>query len=172
MRDRLQINPLFHPRAFKNGFDFRGKGEAFGAFVVEKRFDAKSIPRDKQRILFFIINREREHAGQRLNAFRTARLILAENHFRVGMRVKGPALALQIFAQLAVIVNLAVKNNPPGLILIMDGLVAGGKVNDLEAAHGKTEVPVTVIPFRVRPAVRHEPVHAFEQGLIRRLIFE
>ncbi len=85
------------------------------------------------------------------------------------MRGEAVAASLQIGAQVAVIVNLAVKNGPDGLIFVGDRLVAGVKVDDAQAAHADGAAAVDMETVVVRPAVHNGAGHALDVGKLGRL---
>ena len=51
-------------------------------------------------------------------------IVRVNDGFGIAIGVKSVAKLLQLFAQLAIVVNLAVKNNPRGSILIVDRLLS------------------------------------------------
>src|SRR4051794_11678426 len=68
---------------------------------------------------------------------------------------------LELFSQLAVIVDLAIEDHPYGCILVAHGLVAGGKVDDCKPAEAQCDVcrkmESTVIRAAVLDTGRHIP---------------
>ena len=57
-----------------------------------------------------------------------------DDDLAVAAGAEGVAGGLELGAQLAVVVDLAVVDEPDGLVLVGDGLVAAGAVDDAQAA--------------------------------------
>jgi hypothetical protein len=61
--------------------------------------------------------------------------------------------ALELHAQVAVVVNLSVVDDRARAILVEDGLVAAGNVDDGQAPHPQADLIVYEESVVVRPAV-------------------
>jgi len=67
---------------------------------------------------------------------------------------------------LKIVVDLAVKNDPGAAVLIGDGLLASGQIDDREAAHAETDATVYVKAVFVRTAVPDRLAHARQQRFV------
>jgi hypothetical protein len=76
--------------------------------------------------------------------------------------------ALQPGAQLTVVVDLAIEHDRDGAILVEDGLVAGGQVDDPESLDPKADARRDVQTTGVRPAVLQRLTHPFEHASLGR----
>jgi hypothetical protein len=77
-------------------------------------------------------------------------------------------VSLEVAKQLAVVVDLAVENDPDGAVLIEDRLVTSGQVDDREPAHPQTDTVAEVVAVVVRAAMHHLVAHRLEQVARRR----
>ena len=76
----------------------------------------------------------------------------------------------QIGAQFLVAVDLAVEDDPHRAILIGDGLVAGGKIDDTQPAHAEAAPAIHMHAFIVRTAMANLVAHGLYQRRLGRLI--
>lgn len=65
------------------------------------------------------------------------------------------------------IVDLTIENNPDGSVFIADGLMAGGQVDDAEAAHAEANHALGEDAVVVGTAVDNRVAHAAHGGGIR-----
>ncbi len=65
--------------------------------------------------------------------------------------------ALQLAAQLAVVVDLAVADQPQRAVLVRQRLVAAGEIDDRQPAHADRQRPVDVQAFVVGAAMARDP---------------
>jgi hypothetical protein len=107
---------------------------------------------------------EGEHAAEMVDAVRAPFLIGMEDDLGVGAGAEAVAMGLQFPAQVEEVVDFAVVDDPAGFVLIGDGLVAGGEVNDAEAGHGQGGIAEDHGAGVVGAAVGKGGVHAFEGG--------
>src|SRR5215467_10036326 len=96
----------------QQSLDLRTKQKAFRGKSVVKRLDSQSIARDEKRSLIAIPDRESEHAAQVLHAVTAVFLVKVNNGFSIAMRPVGVTVRDQLFAQLEVIVDFAVVDDP------------------------------------------------------------
>ena len=64
-------------------------------------------------------------------------LVGVDDDFGVGRRVEAVAGGLELAAQLAEVVDLAVEDDPDRAVLVVDRLVAGREVDDAQPAHAE-----------------------------------
>src|SRR5205085_7475551 len=120
---------------------------------IVKRFDAEPVACAKQPARPSVPNRECEHPLNPLQAVLAPAEICLQQHFGVGARGELPAGALQLGAQLAMIVDLAVEDDR--------GAFGGHR---LDAAVGEVENSKTAVAERdanvgisVAPILRQIP---------------
>src|SRR5258705_8054283 len=97
---------------------------------VIKRLHTHPVPREPNLSFFLVPDRESKHTAKARENSLAPLLVPLENYFGVGM--VGFELKAQLFefgADLGVIVNLAVKNNPNRLLFVRHRLDRGGKKN-------------------------------------------
>ena len=88
------------------------------------------------------------------------------DRFGIAVCVEGMTELLQLFAKLAVVVNLAVENYPGSAILIVDWLVAALDVDDREPAHSQAGWTTEIETIIVRAAMLDGIAHSDQQRLI------
>src|ERR1039458_1906426 len=71
-----------------------------------------------------------------------------------------------MLAQRPVVVDLTVENDPDRTVFIANGLMAGGEVDNAEAAHAEADPPLREEPVVVRTAVGNEVAHASQNARI------
>jgi len=72
----------------------------------------------------------------------------------------------QFLAQLRVIVDLAIEDNPDCPVFIADGLIPGGEVDDAQPPHANANWTFDVYSFVVRSAMKHGLAHVAEDRSI------
>ena len=82
-----------------------------------------------------------------------------EQHFAVGTGLEVIALGLQFSAQLPVVVNLTVANQPECLIDIGQGLMATGQINDRQPSHGNSAGAIDMHTLVIRPPMSGNVPH-------------
>ena len=96
-------------------------------------------------------------------------LVEVDDHLGVALRGERWPRALQLRAQLAVVVDLAVQDDDDRAVLVEDRLVAGLEVDDAQALDAEARAPAMMEPARVRAAVLEPRAHAREQLRVDRL---
>ncbi|MFO1426571.1 MAG: hypothetical protein U1F11_06280 [Steroidobacteraceae bacterium] len=81
----------------------------------------------------------------------------------VGLRVEAVTQRLELRAQLGVVEDLAVENDPHRAILVADRLAAGGEVDDAEPRVREPDSRGRVEAVAVRAAVMQRRDHGFQQ---------
>src|SRR6185436_17533388 len=111
---------------------------------IKQRLLPHAIAREKQFLPTRIPDREGKHPAQ---VFWTvsAKLVVGMNDgFGVAVGVERVAKVFQLLAQLEIVVDLAVEDDPRGSIPIVNGLLAALEIDDREAAHGQTHRAVDI----------------------------
>ncbi len=100
-----------------------------------------------------------EHAVEAADAILTVLLVGVQQHLGVGAGVEAVAQLFELGAQLAEVVDLAVVDDPEGLVLVVDGLTPGLEVDDGEAPvpHGHIAFaePALVVRTPVNESLQH-----------------
>ena len=77
-------------------------------------------------MIILIPDRDGEVTVESVQTIRAILLIQMQDNFRVTMRSKLVTFSFQVSAQLNVIENLAVENNPQRFVFVGDGLLPAG----------------------------------------------
>ncbi len=79
------------------------------------------------------------------------------------------AVAFELAAQLAIVVDLAVADQQDRAIRVVQRLLAAREVDDRQAAMPERRTLVVIDPFAVRPAMRERVQHAAHRAVARRI---
>src|SRR6185369_9052477 len=100
----------------------------------------------------------------------SAELIVGvDDGFGVAVRVERVAQLFEFLAQLEIVVDLAVEDDPRAAIRVVNGLLAAFEIDDREAAHREAGGTVNVEAVFVGSAMANGVVHPREQLLVNRL---
>ena len=88
--------------------------------------------------------------------------------FSIAVGVELVPQLLQLLAQLAIVVDLAVENDPGGTVLIANWLVPAFQINDRKPAHGQAHAVAQIKAVVIGPAVTNGLVHAPQQLAVYR----
>ena len=86
-------------------------------------------------------------------------LVEMDDHFRIGGGRKHMAALLQLAAEVAKVVDLAVKHNPNRAVLIVDRLASGLEINDAQAAHAQADTGAYIESLIVWATMDHGRAH-------------
>jgi len=81
----------------------------------------------------------------------------------VRLRVKPVATPLQFLSQVGIIEDLAVVNDPDGLVFVVNGLITPGQVEDAQPCRAEPNLFVTIDSEGIGAAVSDEPQHTAEE---------
>src|ERR1700716_1004110 len=108
---RATDKPAREYRLNFRGENHRARCGCGGGFVeVVKRFDAHVIARQRQRVRLVVPNREVKHAVEARQTFFAPLRKGSQQNFRVSLRLKCVALTQELFAQLAIVVDLTAES--------------------------------------------------------------
>src|SRR6185369_10439411 len=138
-------------------------------FRIQQRLLADAIAREKQLLRALVPDREGKHATQVVRTISAKLIVRVHNRFGVAVGVESVAQLLEFFAQLEIVVDLAVEDDPRAAILIVDGLLSALEVNDGQAAHRQTNGAVHVETVFIRAAMTDSFIHPPQQLLVNRL---
>src|SRR5262249_40690697 len=137
---------------------------------VIKRFDSKPVTREHQPVASAVPDRKRKHPAKMLDAFRPMFFIKVNDCFRVAVGAISVAGCLQLLAQVAMVVDLAVVDYPTGLIFIGHRLMTAAKIDNREPAVSEPDVLPNVLFDQqssiVRSAVFEGIPHSCERLLL------
>jgi hypothetical protein len=108
----------------------RAEDEAARRRRVVHRLDAEAVAREHELVALAIPDGEAEHAGERVDDGGAALFVEVHDRFGVARRREGVAARDEVFAQRAVVVDLAVEDDGVALVFIADGLLAAAEVDD------------------------------------------
>src|SRR5881396_2603272 len=150
----------------QNRLDLRREQELVPRERVVQRLDAEPIAREEQPPPGPIPEREGEHAIQALDA--ALAIVFVRVHDRLGVAARPVAVAprLEARAQRGVVVDLAVVDDPDGLVLVGHGLVTARHVDDRQPAMAESDRPVEQQALAVRPAMAEHVAHPFETRFV------
>src|SRR4030095_13306252 len=89
---------------------------------IEERLLAQTIARREQLAAAAVVDRKGEHAFDAFDARRSELLVGVEDGLGIGHGSKAMALGFEQRPQIAMVVNLAVENNPKGYVLVCNWL--------------------------------------------------
>src|SRR5438128_5377367 len=127
---RLKVDVAADGWMFEQGAELRTKNQLAVHLRVKQRLLADAITRQKKRLGSLVPNCKREHAAQIFWTVSSVLVVGVNDRFSVAVGVKLVAETLQLRAQLAVVVNLSIENNPGSLVLILNRLLAVREVDD------------------------------------------
>ena len=139
-----------------------GELEPVAVGPVVERLDPVAVAREHEPPAGRVPERDREHPAQAPEEGRALLLVQVDEHLGVAVRAEGVAGALELAAQLWVVVELAVLDDVDGAVLVRYRLVAGLEVDDREPAGGEADGPVDEDSVAVGAAVEQPRAHARE----------
>ena len=140
-----------------------------GLGVVE-RFDAEHIAGAVQGIRLGIADNKGEHAAQLGGQGGAVFLVAVQDDLGITVGLENVTLGLQLGAQVHKVEDLAVENDDNGAVLVIHGLLAGGQVDDAQAAEAQGYgvfggVTAQVVALHIRPAVDDAVGHPMQDSL-------
>src|SRR5262249_50472587 len=143
---------------------FRSERYATGNAGEIERLDAESIACEHEPSATRVPQCDREHAVELVQKVEAAVLVQMDEYFSVGMVCGEPvSCTLQRFAQLHVIVDLAVEDDRDRAGLVDYRLLARRHVNDGEAPHDQRNVRTFPITGSVWAAMTQTLRHQFQR---------
>src|SRR5262245_7652425 len=103
-------------------------------YIVEHRVEEwlfpETITRGEQLLLASVVDREREHSFDALNARRTELLVGMQYDFRVRDRSETVPFRLEQRPQRTMVVDFAVENDPARLVFVGHRLMASSAIDN------------------------------------------
>ena len=129
---------------------------------MEQRLLAQAIACEQHAPRRQIGNGKREHAIQALRARIAILFVGVNNRFGIGLRPELMPLLDQVVAQLAVVVDLAVEDDPHRAVLVGHRLITAGAIDDRETTMTERHPGGLELRATVRTAVIQAVGHGFD----------
>src|SRR5258706_9255366 len=156
---RFPVEGALHILNLKDRLHLRREEQLAVAFGVVERLDAQAIACKQHLPLARIPDGEGEHPPEAVHASGTEILVEMNDGFRVAGGAEDMAMLLEIPAQLAIVVDLAVEHDPDRAVLVGDRLESIVEVNDAQAAHADGHAVAHVDALIVGAAMRDDTAH-------------
>ena len=153
-------------RVREKPLDLRAEQDAAAFHGVVERLDAEGVPGAEKLARGGVVQGEGEHAAQTVEHPFAPLLEPVEHHFRIALGREGVARSDQLPAQFPVVVDLAVEDEHERTILVVEGLVRPGEIDDGQAPEAQGGSAVVEIPFRIGPAVGDGVGHRDDGGAV------
>src|SRR5205085_7356795 len=135
-RVRLELRLAIAPE----GARLAREHEPAAARAVVERLDPKAVARAEEPSPRAVPEREGPHAVEALDAALAPLAVGGEDDLGVGRAAEAVALGLELAAELPVVVDLAVVDEPKRAVLAREGLVARvAQVDDREPAEAERD---------------------------------
>src|SRR5262245_3410839 len=112
---------------------------------------------------------ESEHSPKQAHAFITILLVSMDNCFRVRLCIELVTERDQVRREIAVIVDLAVKDHDYRSVFVEDRLFAAAEVDDTETTVSESDIVLDEITVIIRPTMRLNVGHPLNKTAIYRL---
>ena len=155
MVERAPVERARDVGELEEGPELRRKQQPAIDLGVIERLDPDPVSGQEQLSSAVVPEREGEHATQIVDTPRPVFLVQVHDRLGVARRPEPVTAGLEVGPQLGEVVDLAVEDQPHRAVLVGDRLVAGGEVDDAEAAHPEHRAGPRVEAFIVRAAVDH-----------------
>src|SRR5213594_2257567 len=140
--------------------DLRGEAEAPRPARVEERLDPEAVPGEDEPPGRAVPDRECEHAVQPRDAVGPVVLVDVDDRLAVARGLEAMTARLELRAERAIIVDLAVAHDPHRAGLVHQRLRAAGHVDDGQPAVSERRLAVDPVSLAVRPALDEGARHA------------
>src|SRR6266850_372666 len=158
--NRFEIHFAADARVFEQGSELGTENQFTIELRVEQRFLPDTISGQEKRLRSLVPDCEGEHAAQVFWTVGAVLIVGVYYGFGVTIGVEPVAKLLQLPAQLAIVVNLAVENDPGGTVLIMNRLLTAFQIDDRQPAHCQAHALTEIKAVLVRAPVTNGLVHA------------
>ena len=163
-RAQVELRPgRLGAAAGEDRLDLGGEEEAPAVETPVQGLLAEAVARQQELAAPHVPDGKGEHAAQLVDHALAAVLVEMENDLGVAAGLEEMAAADELAPQLAVVVDLAVADDPGAGVLVGDRLMPARQVDDREAAHGEAGLAEEHGALIVRPAVDQGVVHPLER---------
>src|SRR5437667_8574602 len=161
--NRFVIDFATDSRMLQQGIELGSENQLSVELRVEERLLSHAIASQEKRFRAFIPNRKRKHPAQVLWTIGSPLVVGVNDSFSIAVGIELVAELFELLAQLAIVVDLAVENNPCRAVLIMNRLLSVGEIDNREASHRQSDAVAEIEPVVVRTTMMNRFVHAREQ---------
>jgi len=168
LRERRGFQSTRHAPITEQRFYLRGEYHAPALQRVEHGPDPGPVTRQNQTPATLIPQSDRELSVEVLHELESVLLIEMNDDFSIRVRVEAVSTALEFRAQLDIVEDLAVENDPDRAVFIVDRLVAAFEIDDAEPSVREAHLPILVEPKSVGPTVMQALDHLPEFPALRR----
>src|SRR2546421_2687568 len=161
--NRFVIDVTTDARMLQQGIELGTENQLAVELRVQERLLSHAIARQEERFGAFIPNRKRKHPAQVLWTIDAPLIVCVNDSFSVAVGIELVAELFELLAQLAIVVDLAVENNPCRAVLIMNWLLSVREIDDRKTPHGQSHAVAEIKAIVVRTAMTNRFVHAREQ---------
>ncbi len=134
----------------------------------EQRALAEAVAREEQAVFLGIVDGEAERAVETPQTALPPLQPGLQHHLGIRLGVEHPALRLQLGAQLAVVVQLAVETDPVAAGRVAERLGTGREIDDAQPHRAHRHVVVHEVADLVRAAMMDSRQHRLDEISIRK----
>jgi hypothetical protein len=142
--------------------EFRSKDQLIAAQRVQQRFLADPIARQEKRFVALVPNCQCKHAAQMFWTFGAIFVISVDDRFGIAVSVKSVTQRFQLFAKFAIVINLAVENDPGRAIGIVDRLMAAFEIDNRQPAHRQADSLAEIESIVIGSTMTNRIIHPRE----------
>jgi hypothetical protein len=166
MVQRLWFDLTTDLRMQQQRAEFRGEEELAIDLGIQQRLFPDPVASDKQFLSALVPNGKREHAAQVPGTICPVLIVRVNYGFGIAVGVEGVAQLLQLFAQLAIVVDFAIENNPGRAVAVVNWLFAAVQVDNGQPAHTQANRTLKVKAVVIRAAMANRIAHLTDEPLV------
>src|SRR5579862_986501 len=151
----------------QHNLDFGAEHQIVGRQAVVKRLDSEPVASDEKSFALRVPDSKGKHSAQVLHTILAVLLVKMNDGLCIALRTVTVAASDQLLPQSAVVVDFAVEDDHDGAVFVADRLMAGGEVDDAQAAHAQTHAALGEDAVVVGAAMGHDVAHALQYGAVR-----
>jgi hypothetical protein len=163
MIERGKIQRCLDGARRQQRFDLAAEVETAFPLRIVERLLAGAVAREEQRPLRLVPQRNAEHAAQAPEGIFSPLFVGVDDRLGITGGRETMAERFELRAQLEVVVDLAVEDDPDRAGLVVDRLAAAGKVDDAQSPHAQADARLHVDSLVVRPPVPDDFAHAVNE---------
>ncbi len=165
-RERGLVGFRPHEAAFEDRLDLRCEQQAVLGDRPVQRLDAQPIAGEEQPAAAGVPDREREHASKAMHAVVAPFLVGVHDRFGITQRPVPMTRRFERRTHVAVVVDLAVVDDPDRCILVAERLLSRRQIDDAQPPMAEGRACIDVAAPRVRAAMGQHRLHAGQPGRI------
>jgi hypothetical protein len=132
-----------------------------------QRLDPDAIPYQHQRVSLRVPERYAEHSAKTREAVLAPFFVGVNDGLGVGVGVEAVTAGTQVVAQLAIVVDFAVEDDPDRAVFIANRLMTAREVDDAQPSHPQRDTIVHEHTFIVRTPMPDDLAHSVHDRLAR-----